>query len=124
LDGIISMTREQMKQIERRGEARIPVLQPITKLSHRHLDTEVMVNVVDITFFGVYLKLHDLEQLNFVSQHPRDLALHLADEEGEFKIECLNFDATEQGLRILFKHGSFEIADRLSRFIERQKQAE
>ncbi|MBP9788684.1 MAG: alpha/beta hydrolase, partial [Acinetobacter sp.] len=69
LDGIISMTREQMKQIERRGEARIPVLQPITKLSHRHLDTEVTVNVVDITFFGVYLKLHDLEQLNFVSQH-------------------------------------------------------
>ncbi|ESK54580.1 alpha/beta fold hydrolase [Acinetobacter tjernbergiae] len=124
LDGIISMTREQMKQIERRGEERIPVLQPITKLSHRHLYTEVTVNVVDITFFGVYLKLHDLEQLNFVSQHPRDLALHLADEEGEFKIECLNFDATEQGLRILFKHGSFEIADRLSRFIGRQKQAE
>ena len=71
----------------------------------------------------MYLKLHQLEQLDFVSQHPRDLALHLADEEGEFKIECLIFDATAQGLRILFKHGSFEIADRLTRFIERQKLA-
>ena len=123
LDGIISMTREQMKQIERRGEERIPVLQPESKLSHRHLDSEAPVTIVDITFFGVYLKLHQLEQLDFVSQHPRDLALHLADEEGEFKIECLIFDATTQGLRILFKHGSFEIADRLTRFIERQKLA-
>ena len=43
--------------------------------------------------------------------------------ESKFKIECLIFDATEQGLRILFKHGSFEIADRLTRFIERQKLA-
>jgi hypothetical protein len=33
-----------------------------------------------------------------------------------------NFEATEQGLRILFKHGSFDF-DRLLRFIERQKQA-
>ena len=123
LDGIISMTREKMKQIERRGEERIPVLQPESKLSHRHLDSEAPVTIVDITFFGVYLKLHQLEQLDFVSQHPRDLALHLADEEGEFKIECLIFDATAQGLRILFKHGSFEIADRLTRFIERQKLA-
>jgi tRNA U54 and U55 pseudouridine synthase Pus10 len=122
LDGVIPMNREQMKNIERRGEERIPVLKPDTKLSHRHSDTEVAVKIVDITFFGVYLKLDHLDQLDFVSQHPRDLALHLADEEGEFKIECLTFEATEQGLRILFKHGSFDVADRLSRFIERQKQ--
>ncbi len=38
------------------------------------------------------------------------------------EIECSTFEATEQGLRILFKHGSFDVADRLSRFIERQKQ--
>jgi len=72
----------------------------------------------------VFLKLDNLEQLDFVRQHPRDLALHLVDEEGEFKIECLTFDATEQGLRILFKHGSFDVADRLTRFIARQKPAE
>ncbi len=75
-----------------------------------------------MTFFGMYLKLDDVTQLDFVNGHPRDLTLHLEDEEGPFSIECLIFEATEQGIRALFKHGSFELADRLSRFIVRQKQ--
>ncbi|MFX6797720.1 alpha/beta hydrolase, partial [Acinetobacter baumannii] len=119
LDGIIPMTREQMQNMERRGEERIPVLQPKTKLSHRECETEVPVTIVDVTFFGMYLKLDDVAQLEFVNEHPRDLALHLEDEEGAFSIECLIFEATEQGVRALFKHGSFELADRLSRFIAR-----
>ncbi|MEW7105000.1 alpha/beta fold hydrolase [Acinetobacter baumannii] len=123
LDGIIPMTREQMQNMERRGEERIPVLQPKTKLSHREGETEVPVTIVDVTFFGMYLKLDDVAQLEFVNEHPRDLGLHLEDEEGAFSIECLIFEATEQGVRALFKHGSFELADRLSRFITRQKQA-
>ncbi|HGY4637611.1 TPA: alpha/beta fold hydrolase [Acinetobacter baumannii] len=123
LDGIIPMTREQIQNMERRGEERIPVFQPKTKLSHRECETEVPVTIVDVTFFGMYLKLDDVAQLEFVNEHPRDLALHLEDEEGAFSIECLIFEATEQGVRALFKHGSFELADRLSRFIARQKQA-
>ncbi|WP_215897679.1 alpha/beta fold hydrolase [Acinetobacter baumannii] len=123
LDGIIPMTREQMQNMERRGEERIPVLQPKTKLSYRECETEVPVMIIDVTFFGMYLKLDDVAQLEFVNEHPRDLALHLEDEEGAFSIECLIFEATEQGVRALFKHGSFELADRLSRFITRQKQA-
>ncbi|EOJ8359890.1 alpha/beta fold hydrolase [Acinetobacter baumannii] len=123
LDGIIPMTREQMQNMERRGEERIPFLQPKTKLSHRECETEVPVMIIDVTFFGMYLKLDDVAQLEFVNEHPRDLALHLEDEEGAFSIECLIFEATEQGVRALFKHGSFELADRLSRFITRQKQA-
>ncbi|MCV9897285.1 UNVERIFIED_CONTAM: alpha/beta hydrolase, partial [Cronobacter sakazakii] len=123
LDGIIPMTREQIQNMERRGEERIPVLQPKTKLSHRECETEVPVTIVDVTFFGMYLKLDDVAQLEFVNEYPRDLALHLEDEEGAFSIECLIFEATEQGVRALFKHGSFELADRLSRFIARQKQA-
>lgn len=123
LDGIIPMTREQIQNMERRGEERIPVLQSKTKLSHRECETEVPVTIVDVTFFGMYLKLDDVAQLEFVNEHPRDLALHLEDEEGAFSIECLIFEATEQGVRALFKHGSFELADRLSRFIARQKQA-
>ncbi|MFY1139443.1 alpha/beta fold hydrolase [Acinetobacter baumannii] len=123
LDGIIPMTREQMQNMERRGEERIPVLQHKTKLSHRECETEVPVMIIDVTFFGMYLKLDDVAQLEFVNEHPRDLALHLEDEEGAFSIECLIFEATEQGVRALFKHGSFELADRLSRFITRQKQA-
>ncbi|OTM76054.1 alpha/beta hydrolase [Acinetobacter pittii] len=123
LDGIIPMTREQMQNMERRGEERVPVLQPNTQLSHRECKTEVPVTIVDVTFFGMYLKMDDVSQLDFVNDHPRDLALHLEDEEGHFAIECLIFEATEQGIRALFKHGSFELADRLSRFIARQKQA-
>ncbi|MDO7535927.1 alpha/beta hydrolase [Acinetobacter pittii] len=123
LDGIIPMTREQMQNMERRGEERVPVLQPNTQLSHRECKTEVPVTIVDVTFFGMYLKMDDISQLDFVNDHPRDLALHLEDEEGTFSIECLIFEATEQGIRALFKHGSFELADRLSRFIARQKQA-
>ncbi len=81
------------------------------------------MTIVDVTFFGIYLKMDDISQLDFVNDHPRDLALHLEDEEGPFSIECLIFEATEQGIRALFKHGSFELADRLSRFIARQKLA-
>ena len=122
LDGIITMNREQMKNMERRGEERIKVLQSHSKLSHRHLDTEVAVQIVDMTYFGVLLKLDDLEKLPFVAEHPRDLALHLTDEQGEFKIECLIFETDEQGIRVLFKHGSFDVAERLLKFIELQKQ--
>lgn len=64
--------------------------------------------------------MDDISQLDFVNDHPRDLALHLEDEEGPFSIECLIFESTAQGIRALFKHGSFELADRLSRFIARQ----
>ena len=122
LDGIIPMTREQMQNMERRGEERVRVLQPKTELTHRESDVQVPVTIVDVTFFGMYLKMDDVSQLDFVNDHPRDLALHLEDEEGTFAIECLIFESTEQGIRALFKHGSFELADRLSRFITRQKQ--
>lgn len=123
LDGIIPMTREQMQNMERRGEERVRVLQPNTQLTHRESDVQVPVTIVDVTFFGMYLKMGDVSQLDFVNDHPRDLALHLEDEEGHFAIECLIFESTEQGIRALFKHGSFELADRLSRFIAHQKQA-
>lgn len=122
LDGIIPMTREQMQKMERRGEERVRVLQSKTQLTHREFDVQVPVTIVDVTFFGMYLKMDDVSKLDFVNEHPRDLALHLEDEEGTFSIECLIFESTEQGIRALFKHGSFELADRLSRFIARQKQ--
>lgn len=122
LDGIIPMTREQIAKMERRGEERVRVLQSKTQLTHRESDVQVPVTIVDVTFFGMYLKMDDVSKLDFVNEHPRDLALHLEDEEGTFSIECLIFESTEQGIRALFKHGSFELADRLSRFIARQKQ--
>ena len=119
LDGIINLTRDQMENMDRRGEERIQVLQPESKLTHRHLSDVIDVNIVDMNYFGVLLQL---DQKEYVEQHPRDLALHLSDKDGEFSIECLIFDCSEQGVRALFKHGSFEVADRLLRYIQGQKQ--
>lgn len=51
------------------------------------------------------------------------MALELQDEEGSFGIECLIFESQGQQLRALFKHGSFEVAERLLRYVERQKAA-
>lgn len=117
LDGIMTLTHSQMKQMERRGEDRIKVSQPETILTHRYLSEITQVKVEDLNYFGVFFAVDDV---SYVAQHPRDLALHLSDEEGDFQIECLIFDVSSQGVRALFKHGSFALADRLLRYIQRQ----
>jgi hypothetical protein len=68
------------------------------------------------------LKFHHQDSQR-VAEYPRDLALHLKDEEGEFSIECLIFEAGETHVRALFKHGSFDVAERLLRYIQRQQSA-
>ena len=124
LDGIINFTREDMRKIERRGEARIQVIEPEHQLTHRHSTQMVNVEIVDFNYFGLFMKLDDPTDLDFINAHPRDLALNLCDDEGEFAIECLIFETSTQGVRALFKHGSFENADRLLRFVARQTEAQ
>jgi hypothetical protein len=63
----------------------------------------------------------DAEQAARGAAYPRDMALHLEDAEGEFQIECLIFEQDDTQLRALFKHGSFDVAERLLRFIQVQK---
>ena len=82
------------------------------------------VEVVDLNYFGLLMKLQHPNDETFVDSQPRDLALNLHDDEGDFAIECLIFETSALGVRALFKHGSFENADRLLRFITRQKQEE
>ena len=120
VEGIITLTREEMLHMERRGEERIKPLTPATQLSLRSTQTAIEVNMVDINYFGVCFHLKHMQDMAFVQQHPRDLALHLSDENGEFKVECLIFEANEQGIRALFKHGYFDVADRLLKFINQQ----
>ena len=122
LEGIINFTREEMHNIECRGEARIEVLESHRQLTHRHSNKVVPVEIVDVNYFGLLMKLEQQNDFDFVNAHPRDLALNLCDDEGEFAIECLIFETSEHGIRALFKHGSFENADRLLRFIARQNQ--
>ena len=120
LDGIIPFTREQIQQLERRGEERIQVQDSQRFLSHRHSDLILKAEIVDMNFFGVLLEL-DVEWAVCAATYPRDLALHLEDEAGEFQIECLIFEQDDTQLRALFKHGSFEVAERLLRFVQMQK---
>ncbi|QIO09816.1 alpha/beta fold hydrolase [Acinetobacter lanii] len=122
VEGIITLTREEMLHMERRGEERIQLVDSHTQLSLCGRHETVAVEVVDINYFGVHIQLIDAQDLNFVQQHPRDLALHLSDEEGEFQVECLIFEADQNGIRALFKHGSFDVADRLLKFICAQTQ--
>ncbi len=132
--GIIALNREQLQNLERRGETRIPLRQDRTYL--RHGETNIAVRVQDINYFGVCLQLEDLELHSFVQKHPRDLALCLYDQDGEFQVECLIFDisCTEMPthiaksaepiqIRVLFKHGSFQISERLLKLIEHEKNA-
>ena len=121
LDGIIPFSRAQMLEMERRGEERVQIQQPETFLSYRHSDLVIATEVVDLNYFGVLLRFEsDLAAV--AAKYPRDLALHLSDEEGEFQIECLIFAEDGPYIRALFKHGSFELAERLLRFVGRQKQ--
>lgn len=120
LPGIIPFSPEQIQQLERRGEERIQVQDSQRFLSHRHSDLILKAEIVDMNFFGVLLEL-DVEQAVCATAYPRDLALHLEDEAGEFQIECLIFEQDDTQLRALFKHGSFEVAERLLRFVQMQK---
>ena len=119
IDGIIPLDRQQMQDLERRGEERIQVSHPKTRMSHRLLNKVIDVEVVDINYFGVLFNASS--EIEYINQHARDLALHLEDDEGEFKVECLIFEANDQGVRALFKHGYFDVADRLLKFITYQK---
>nr|WP_174506703.1 alpha/beta hydrolase [Acinetobacter sp. Marseille-Q1620] len=121
VDGVITLSREQLHTLERRGEERIYLKDPKSKFSHRHSSVEIAVDIVDISFFGALLELSDLSELDFIHGHPRDLSLHFQDAEGEFKVECLIFEASTKGIRLIFKHGSFEVADRLLKLIEFHK---
>mgnify|MGYP002715511813 FL=1 len=123
LDGIIPMTRAQLLTMERRGEARIRVQNPQSHLQYRHSDLKIATHIVDLNFFGVLLDFENAALAAQAAQYERDLALELQDEEGSFGIECLIFESQGQQLRALFKHGSFEVAERLLRYVERQKAA-
>ncbi|MGS0707300.1 alpha/beta fold hydrolase [Acinetobacter sp. ANC 3781] len=122
VEGIIPMTRAQLLTLERRGEERIAVQNPMTVLTHRHSELRLPTHIIDLNFFGVLLEFAEGLTVK-AEQYPRDLALHLEDDEGQFKIECLIFAVDSTQIRALFKHGSFEVAERLLRYVQRQKEA-
>lgn len=121
VEGVIPMSRTQMHLMERRGEERMKVVNSTTQMSHRHSDLTAQVEIIDINFFGVLVEVKDAAKAQEVARYSRDMALHLQDEQGDFSIECLIFEMKERQLRILFKHGSFVVAERLQHYLAEQK---
>ncbi len=121
VEGVIPMSRAQMHLMERRGEERMKVVNSTTQMSHRHSDLTAQVEIIDINFFGVLVEVKDAAKAQEVARYSRDMALHLQDEQGDFSIECLIFEMKERQLRILFKHGSFVVAERLQHYLAEQK---
>lgn len=117
LDGIIALTREEIQHIPLRGETRIKIKDSETRLSHRHEALSFDVKIKNINYFGTYLYLNNPNDVKVIEQYPRDLSLHFYDENGEFLVECLIFEADAKGLRVLFKHGSFEVSERLFKYL-------
>ncbi|MEC7120299.1 MAG: alpha/beta hydrolase [Pseudomonadota bacterium] len=119
LAGIEPLTREQMRQLERRGERRVHLTEPVRHISHRHAAVAAShVTVVDISFFGVLLDAGSEQAAAALLAEPRDMALQLGEVDGEaLVIECLIFEQHGQQVRALLKHGSFDNADHLHRLL-------
>ena len=115
VEGVRVLNREQMQNMERRGEARLQLKQSSYLMRHRlQPELETSVNVVDINFFGVLIDAGSVEMAQQLLSQPRDMRLCLSDIDGEeLGLECLIFEAQGQRVRALFKHGNFENAARL-----------
>ncbi len=115
VEGVRVLNREQMQNMERRGEARLQLKQSSYLMRHRvQPELETQVNVVDINFFGVLIDAGSVEMAQQLLSQPRDMRLCLTDIDGqELGLECLIFEAQGQRVRALFKHGNFENAARL-----------
>ncbi len=122
LAGVLPMSREELLQMDRRGEERVKLVNPVCQVTHRtKADFDMTVDVVDITYFGVLIEAGSEERAAALLAEPRDLSLHLpsVDLDGNLAssplaIECLIFERVGSQVRALLKHGSFETSDRLS----------
>lgn len=119
VEGTRALSREQLTQLERRGQARLHLRAPVRAMQHRHIaEMQPVVTVVDINFFGVLMDAGSDEAAAALIAEPRNLALHVGDLNGEpLAIECLIFEQQGHCVRALFKHGSFDNAERLNQLL-------
>lgn len=115
VEGVRVLNREQMKNMERRGEPRVRLKDFTFMMSHRTLtELQPQVNVVDINFFGVCIDAGSEVLAQQLLMQPRDMSFLLSNVDGEqLAIECLIFEAQGSKVRALFKHGDFERAAEL-----------
>lgn len=119
-EGIRPVSRTELQQLERRGEGRVVLPQPHTHLTHRHDPTvSLSVEIVNASFFGVLLETGSGAGAAALMAEPRNLVLHLGELDGEpLQIECLMFEQQGTQVRALLKHGSFELAEKVRRFLD------
>jgi pimeloyl-ACP methyl ester carboxylesterase len=119
VEGIRVLNRDQMKNMERRGEPRLKLKNNHIEMRHRlDMDLQPQVKVVDINFFGVLIDAgsEELAERLFIEQ--RDMSMLLRDVDGEeLAIECLIFERQGSCVRALLKHGSFDNATKLQELL-------
>lgn len=116
LKGIRVLTTDAMQSLERRSEPRV-VVNEMCQLNHKHNKRKDDVMLMDMNFFGVLFAAKSIEQASFIFAESRDMVMTFIDEEGEFSIELLQFEQKARKIRALFKHGSFDKAERIKKFI-------
>ena len=121
LDGIIYLDKDQMQSLDRRGEVRFALKNAHSVLIHRTNAQRFAVEIKDLNYFGVSFFLDDPSQVEVLQEDARSFAIEFEDEQGHFAVECLMFDFIGNEVRALFKHGYFEVADRLLQFIDTYK---
>lgn len=123
LQGVLPMSRTEVETMDRRGEERVKIVDPMRLMTHRtNPDFQVIVKVVDITYFGVLIDAGSEVQAAALIAEQRDLSLHLPNPQANtedqahtsFLIECLIFEQVGQHVRALLKHGSFQTSDYLT----------
>lgn len=119
VEGVRVLNREQMKNMERRSEPRLKLVNSHIEMRHR-LDMELQpqVKIVDINFFGVLIDAGSDELAERLIIEQRDMSILLKDAHGEeLAIECLIFERQGHCVRALLKHGNFENAAKLQELL-------
>lgn len=119
VEGVRVLDREQMQQMERRGEPRLKLKHSQVEMQHR-LDEafKVAVTVVDINFFGVLIDAGSEVAAAQLLAEQRNMSLLLPDVEGNMlTVECLVFEQQGRCVRALLKHGNFDNANQLKELL-------
>lgn len=118
LDGIRVFDRNDFGYIDRRADQRIQIGQEFELSNRLKPSWSDTVTVVDMSFFGLLIEASTIEAASHIFAESRDTAITLKDVHGDFRIELLQFEQKGRKIRALFKHGSFDNAERLVNHIK------
>jgi pimeloyl-ACP methyl ester carboxylesterase len=120
--GIEVLAKHECQHMERRGEPRLVPLNPHARvISFSFVDgsmsIDMKVRIRDMNFFGCVLEYEHTDSP--LEKHARDLIL--CPEGTALRVEMLVFEQTDNTMRCLFKHGSFDVAEELKALLGDEK---